>query len=281
MPSVFDFTDYRQFLKAWYRENKARTPNFSYRYIASKAGFKSAGHISRIMSGSANLSSRFITSLIALIRLTRHEGQFFEALVHFNQAKTHQQKKRYFDILNGFSRFRFRSLDGDASKFYAQWYYAVIRDILSFHRFSGDYQELARMVDPPITPREARKAIEVLRELSCIIRGDDGYYYVADPAICISPALSAVALSEYALAMLERAQDAINHRPADQRSASWVGFAVSDETFASIREEIRLFRKKILTMAQNDPNPTRAWHLNMQLFPVSRCHQRHGGEGGR
>ena len=39
MPNIFGYLDYRDFLKDYYLEEKAKSPVFSFQYFANKAGF--------------------------------------------------------------------------------------------------------------------------------------------------------------------------------------------------------------------------------------------------
>src|SRR4051794_5482246 len=39
MPDLFAYTDYREFLKDYYEEQKAKDPKFSHRYFTMKVGF--------------------------------------------------------------------------------------------------------------------------------------------------------------------------------------------------------------------------------------------------
>jgi hypothetical protein len=47
-------------------------------------------------------------------------------------------------------------------EYYTQWYYAAIRHIISYYTFFGDYDALAAMTIPRITPAQAKKEIETL-----------------------------------------------------------------------------------------------------------------------
>ena len=42
--------------------------------------------------------------------------------------------------------------------FYNEWYYTVIRELLRFFPFNGDYYTLSRMLEPSITVHEAKRA---------------------------------------------------------------------------------------------------------------------------
>ncbi len=77
--------------------------------------------------------------------------------------------------------------------------------------------------------------------------------------------------------MASRSKVLLNARgrlPKTERNISWVGFSVSRETYERMQEEIQAFRSRMLKMAEQDQNPDRAYHLNLQLFPVSKSYKR-------
>jgi uncharacterized protein (TIGR02147 family) len=56
MPNIFNYLNYRDFLKDYYEEHKAKSPCFSYKYLANKAGFKSKSFFHEVITGKKNLS---------------------------------------------------------------------------------------------------------------------------------------------------------------------------------------------------------------------------------
>ena len=58
MASIFDYTDYRKFLRDRFVETKAKEPTFTYRNLALRAGFKSAGFFTQVLQGKTNLSDQ-------------------------------------------------------------------------------------------------------------------------------------------------------------------------------------------------------------------------------
>ncbi len=271
MISIFNYSDYRKFLEEYYKSNKKDKSYFSYRYIASRVGFKSAGHFTQILNGQANLSPHLISRFIDFLKLSRREAEYFELLVNFNQAKTHDDKKRYFERMAKYKEIKMRILNPDEYEFYRKWYYAAICDILSFYPFKGDYHELARMVEPSISAAKARKAIELLEKLHLIRQNENGIYEKTDTAISARCQGYSEALANHAIEMIDLAKDSINHLPKEERNISWVGVAVSPPTFEIIQEEIRALRKRIIAFAQEDRDPDkRVYHFNMQFFPLSK-----------
>jgi uncharacterized protein (TIGR02147 family) len=47
-------------------------------------------------------------------------------------------------------------------------------------------------------------------------------------------------------------------------------FGISEETFELFKKKIRDLKAELLELARLDPKPTRAYQLNLNLFPLSR-----------
>ena len=270
MANIFDYTNYRLFLKDFYTEKKKDNPNFSYRYIAQKVAFKSAGHFTQIINGQANISTHLITRFCKFLKLKKREIEYFELLVAFEQAKTLEEKRHFYERIVNFKEVSAKVLSPDQYEFYSKWYYAVIRDILSTYEFNGDFRELANVVVPSITTAEAEKAIKLLLKLELIQINNKGIYDVTDAFISANPEEKTIVLSGYARQMIDRAKEAVDLLPKEERIISWSGFSVSDKTFELIKEEIRATRKRIRALVSEDRSPNRVYHFNTQFFPVSR-----------
>jgi uncharacterized protein (TIGR02147 family) len=55
MIKIYEYTDFRKFLKDFYDDKKKEAPNFSYRFITLEGGIN-AGNFSKILKGQRNLS---------------------------------------------------------------------------------------------------------------------------------------------------------------------------------------------------------------------------------
>ena len=54
-PNVFEYTDYRKFLKDYYEDNKGKKPYFSYRYLSKKAGINASAFFKYVIEGKRGL----------------------------------------------------------------------------------------------------------------------------------------------------------------------------------------------------------------------------------
>jgi len=270
MKTIFDYTDYRLFLADYYTEKRAQNPGFSYRFIAQHVGFKSAGHFTKIIQGKANISIELALRFAGFFKLNKKQTGYFQALVLYNQAKNHSDKRRYFKKLMSFKEAKIVTVNASQYELYEKWYYTVVREMLAFFPFKDNFGELAATIAPPITENEARKAIDVLERLGFITKDDSGYYRQVDPLIMAGRENSFLAIDNFIMNNLDLARRSIDNFSKDERKLSATTITVSKETYEKIIKELREFREHILNMAQQDKNPDRSYQFNFQVFPVTK-----------
>jgi len=280
MPDIFSFVDYRKFISAWYAEKKHSRPKVTYRVIAHALGFNSPAHVMMVLKNKANLSRERALKMAGLMGLNKKDTTYFLLMVDYNQHRAMKDKQRFLSKMVRLNKRGTVLLKPDQYEYYRKWYYSVIHDILSFYPFRGDFDALAKMVQPPITRREAQKAVALLERMQFILKNDHGEYRCEYPAISAYAEGGSLMLSSYAEAMMERARHALNKFPAHERSISWAGFSMSKETFEKVKEEARQFRKRLIAMAQADTSAHRAYFLAMQIFPVSKQWESQSEESG-
>jgi uncharacterized protein (TIGR02147 family) len=270
MTDIFTYLDYRKYLKDYYDEKKAENPHFSYRYIAGKVGFKSAGLFTKILQGKRNISMKLTLRFIEAFKLRKKEADYFELLVQFNQARTASEKNHFFEKLLGIKKSKIAIVDADKYEFYDKWYYTAIREILSFYRFNDDYRELSRMVMPSISPSEAKRAIELLMNLGFVSKRENGTYERIEPVISTGYDARSIAIHKLVLGTMDLARESIDRFPKEQRNLSSLTLSISLDSFQQIQEELRGFRRRLMEIANHDENPDRVYQINFQVFPVSR-----------
>ncbi|MDB5050556.1 MAG: hypothetical protein JWO30_3627 [Fibrobacteres bacterium] len=271
MPNIFEYNDFRAYLRDYYLENKARNYRFSYSFIAQKLGFESPSFFGHLISGRSNLSSAMTARFVLFLKLKRRAADFFETLVNYNQAKDPLEEKRHFEKLVAFKGSKIRLMGADQYEFYGKWYYPAIRELLYFHPVKGDYDALAKMLSPPIKASEARQAVQLLLRLGLARKDAQGAVVRADP-LSDSTGYQAADASIYDFQQqtLALAGEAIQRFPRDTRSLSTLTFSLSQNGFDTINEELKGFRRRLLKIAEEDKAEDTVYQVNFQVFPLTR-----------
>jgi uncharacterized protein (TIGR02147 family) len=268
--SIYDYTDYRQYLRGYYTEQKVKNPVFSYRYFAQRAGFNSSGLYKDIIDGRTGITRSLILRFSKAMKLTPKQQEYFETMVYFNDARTTDEKKLYFERMAKFYDSKAFRVEVSQYEYYSKWYYIAVRELCAINNFKDDYPAIAQALDPPIRQEQAKKAVEVLTKLGLIQKDKNGYYKAVDKILTTGAEVKSLAIANFQKTMMDLAKEAIDRHPAEQRNISTLTFSVSQKTYNSIKTELDACRKRVLGMIDRDENEDRICQLNMQLFPLSR-----------
>ena len=159
-PLVFEYLDYRSFLKDMYAYRKRRDRVFSYRYFSGKAGFASPNFLKLVIDGQRNLSHTSMLKSAKGFGLKGNEREFFENLVFMNQAGEHEERNYYYQKMMSAKDFKkIHKIAKDSYAYFSKWYYPVIREIIRFQIDKLTAQKIASLLKPKISVAEAREAM--------------------------------------------------------------------------------------------------------------------------
>jgi uncharacterized protein (TIGR02147 family) len=268
MPYIYDYLNYRDFLQDFFKEQKKK--GITQLTVLKKMGISSTGFLSNIIAGRNNLTQAQIHDLASIIKLSKHEAAYFEALVLFNQAKRIKEKNQYCDRLSALRKTKVTDIGKDQLTLFSRWYYVIIREMLNFLPYKGDAKELARLIDPAVKPQEVEKAIEVLEGIGLIKKGPDGAYTQIDTTISAAKEIKSLDIANFQLDTIEFAKRALERRSAGERDISTITLTLSPESFEKVRTEIVKFRARLATIADDEQNPDRVYQCNIQVFPMTK-----------
>jgi uncharacterized protein (TIGR02147 family) len=268
--SIYDYTDYRRYLRDFYEEQKKRNPAFSYRYFARKAGYNSSGLYKDIVDGRTGITRSLILRFATAIKLSSKQQEYFETMVYFNEAKTVEEKKLYFERLMKFYNSKAFKVDASRYEYYSEWYYIAIRELLAIGDFGDDYAAIAQALNPSIRKEQAKKAIAMLLKLGLIKKDSNGFYKASEKILTTGSEIKSLAIANFQKGMMDMAKDAIDRHPVEHRDISTVTFSVSSDTCNAIKAELIACRKRILAMVERGEQEDRVCQLNMQLFPLTQ-----------
>lgn len=269
--SLLCYTDYRAYLSDLLKERKASGLPASNRWFAQRMGINSSSWLSQVIQGTRHLKAEVAGRLSDILHHTPVEKRYFEMLVCFNQADTIVDRNRYFAELEGLrSRNGVRTLGAQQYEYYSTWYHSVVRSLLGLIKVCENYEELAAMVQPPITPSQARKSVELLMRLGLASRDEQGVVHLCDTSITTGSHEGALAIANYQQEMMRLAQRALESYPREQRDISTLTVGISEQAFMQIREILVETRLRIMALADADLDADRVYQMNMQLFPLSK-----------
>lgn len=269
MINVFDYLDYRKFLKEFYEEKKAQKPTFSHRYIASATGIDSST-FTKVINKQRNLSLNLAAKLIRVLKFKKKEADYFNLLILFDQSDNHEEKKMYLEQILSLRSVETKTLDAQEYEYFENWYFIAIRELLGFYRFKDDFNTLAAILTPPISPKEAKKAITRLEALGLIHKNDKGYYEPTERHVTTGDNWASVAITNYQLSTLRLAVEAVTRFPRRSIDFSTMTLKLSEAGLELVREKMKQLRKELAALEGSEPNPTSVYQVNLNAFPLTK-----------
>ncbi len=273
MTSVFDFTNYRRFLKQRFSELKKKNPLFSYRSFNRLAGLSSSGFLKLVMDGKRNLAEAGFEKIARGFKLGDSEKKYFRALVHFNQAKTNEEKNRCFLELSRHKKFlAAKPLTAAQYRLFSHWYYVAMLELVRLD--AAEKRDLAWLharMNPPVDWKSAKQAVQELRSLGLLEESADGLRRL-EAMLTTPDEVRSLSVANFHQQMCRLAARAVMQEDSSDREFSALTIASSEKSFQKAKQEIQKFRKKLHSILEQDGDAPRTFvaQINLQLFKLSR-----------
>ena len=267
--SVFDYLDYRAYLKSYFAQMKQQRRYFSYRYFSKIAGFKTSSVIKLVIDGKRNLSRTSMLKIARAIGLTATEQDYFTILVLFNQCRSAEEKSSLLFALSdlrGLPPLKF--MEPAQYEFYKEWYHSVVRECCELSGLDQTPASFSRAIWPRIHPAKVRESFELLESLRIISKDGRGRYRVNDQAVTTEHEPESEYVAHFNREMIRIALQAALRFPKQQREISGVTLRISRKCFTEMKAKLRNFKKELLQMALADQVSDHIYQLNFQLFPL-------------
>lgn len=269
LPKVFEYLDYRAYLKDWYQAFKASHPRFSYRALALKVGYRSHGFFSQVLENKSNISVEMAMKFADAIGLRKREREYFLLLVRQNQESLAGPRSKLYARLAQFKESPAKLLRQDQDAFLGSWKHAAVRELLGIHAFqSGSEAAWGAKLTPPADAEEIRRSLDLLLELGLAHRSPGGIVR-NDACVETGTRYSEEATRGYMRQVHDLGGEALDRVPRAERHHAWATVSVSQATFEIMREELRMLVSRFLVLAEQDDTPDRVLQLNLEFFPLA------------
>jgi uncharacterized protein (TIGR02147 family) len=270
MKEIFEYTDYRLFLRDFYEHSKQKKPYYSFRFIASRVGIN-PGFIFRLMSGKTHLGLKKIETFADLLELNGKEREYFIELVRLGRAKGEEDILESLKRLKSIRGVQFTTIADDQMEFFGKWHHMAMRSLLSIYPFDGkNYRRLGAMMIPSLSADDARESVNLLTRLGLVRCNKNGIFEVVDTFISSAEKWSSTAIHTYQKTSIDLSVNALETLSKEERDISTVTFTCSSKHLEALRERLQEIRQEMLMLSQDCPDEDCVMQLNLQLFPAAK-----------
>jgi len=269
-PNIILYKDYRLYLRDWFTWKRSQG-HYTYRDFSAEMSFSSPNQLLLIIQGKRNVSEKNCDNYARILELGSREKKYFEILVHFNQAKFFEDKKKWLEEITPYWIEKAKHISSDENEYLARWYVSAIREMVALKNFRDDAQWISKKLNRLITPHQAQEAWDLLLRLG-FVKNEDDKWISTDDYITTGPEVADVHAIEYHEFMIEEARKSVR-ADSDRRHVSSLCFTVDREYYLRFVDEIGKFRKKIIDelSARVEKNQDQdLYQLNFQFFPLTK-----------
>jgi len=274
MHRVFEYTNYRKYLRDFYNQKKRENSGFSFRVFARRAGVKSPAHLKLVIEGKRNLSLETVRKFSKGLGLKVREERYFEIMVQFNQAKDPKERAQWLQEMEVCrSRTRSRSSRKIHTKLerslFSHWTFPVVYELSRRVDFEPKAEWITTQTGGRMTRLQASDAFETLVKQGLIQRQENGSYQPVEKKVETVDEVEEHRVRSYHLKMMDLAAEHAED-PLDNREFGFLTVSSSPEKFQKLKHAIKEFIEEAQDLMEVQNGATRTYQMNVQLFDFGR-----------
>ena len=272
LPSVFDYSSYRKWMKEYVEAYKCFDPSFSYRAAAKKFGFASPNYLQQVIDGKRNLSEASIAQISRACNLGKKAFRYVSLLVRFAQTEDFSEKNRLFsEIISSKTESSVMKILADQVEYYNEWYHCVVRElVVGMALDSMDYAAVAQRLNPAVLPKQVKKSVALLLRHGFLRKNAEGVLEQVAPLLATDRETQSMVIRNFHRKMLSIARDSLQNVPPEQREISSITMKVSRAGFDRVKQRIQEFKEELMQIIHEDENTDRVYQANFMLLPLSK-----------
>lgn len=272
-PDVFEFTDYREYLKELQDYRKHLGKPSSNTYFARIGGFKSTNYWGLVISGKRNLSTTTCYKFAKAAGLNVDESLFFENLVCFNQATDSQEKQSYFERLE--SMFKGKRIKADSFQLISNylevlsnWYVICIYNALLLFKEGADANAIAKVLKKKVSIKEIKQALVNLEKLGLVKQEQKNYFSLHNYLNYEENGVN-FGVRSFQKSSIARGLEALDDEPVERRSFNCATLTIDKADISKIKKELDRNLDSLIEKYGNKTDQGDALlQVNLQAFLV-------------
>lgn len=269
-PSPFPFLDYREFLGEFFRLKKEQRSGFSYRVFSVGCGFQSPNYLKLVMDGERNLTRAYARKVAKYCKLDSEETPYFLALVQWNQSKDPSEQDRLWkEVLEKRKVDDFARVSASHLSVVSCWQAIAILEMVRLKDFQADPLWIQNHFRAPISTTEIESALAALEQANLIVR-EKGQIRLVNKNPRTDDDLPSKCIRAYHRNVIEEGIKSLETVDIKEREFSSITLAIKQEDLGYLKEQIRIFRDRMLRALGDQNGADQIVQLNVQLFPVTK-----------
>ncbi|MBI4406109.1 MAG: TIGR02147 family protein [Deltaproteobacteria bacterium] len=268
-PSLYRTLDFKNYLKDFYLHKKSQNRHFSYRIFSEKTGVQSPNYMKLIIEGSRKLTRAHAVRVAKYCGLDPTETRYFIALVSWNQCRYPDEQEFYWnEVLKYRAENPQLKLSNAQLSLLTKWHVVALLELINLKDFSPVPEAINRKLRKPLDSDEILTALRDLEALG-IIQKQNGSYKPTHKIIKTEDDLPLACIQNYHRSIIQLALEALTNDSINRREFVSTTLAIRNSDIATLKNEIRKFRDRIMSLSSEPGRAEEVYQFNMQLFALT------------
>jgi len=269
-PEVFDYHDYREFLRDFLDYLSSHEPRKSLRKISEECGF-SAGYLPLVFSGRRNLTSKSQKTLAKVLSLSSPETSYLKYLCVLADSNNPEEWQWAMRKLQKTPTYPTRhAAELEVYQYLSQWYFVAIREMSNLEGFRTDPEWIRERLLHSPSSRELKEALRFLVEKGILTYDENGRVTPPQKQLKCEGGVFQIALGDFHRQMLAMASTAVDEVPNRERVMIGATIALGGDDFAKISEILENARRRVAEIGEKREGGETVYQVMLTAFPLTR-----------
>lgn len=275
---IYTYHDFRRYISDRIDVLREEQPSLSIREILRRVECTSPSYYKEvILDGKRRMSSTAARRFASFLMLSADETEYFLLLLDYNQATTELDKVHFLDRLMKFKKPAVTPnhfLSVNEYGYMAEWYHAVVRELLPLfpdfgNRDETERRKLAGLLRIKLTEQQIDASVTLLENLKFIRKNSDGNYEKTDIALRVEKKTPAAYKTLFDF--MNIAKTVINSTDSSARMVKMGVLSLSGEACSIIEKKLNEAFQEIVDIAADAaPAVDRLYTVNIQFVPLTK-----------
>lgn len=271
LPSIFDYLDYRAFLRDWLARKREQKPSYTFGVFARQAKM-SRSALPNVLEGRREASPQTVEGIARALRMDAEERDFLVLLVALKRASSLEENGRLLRQIFAHPRYApGQVVDTRQLEVLTSWTRIAVLEASKLPDFRADPAWLAERLRPEVQPEEVSEALEALRAEGLVAAAEDEEEGSVGPhRLHTPPEFDGIAAYRLHQSYLDAAKDALQQVHFKARNYGVLGLTVPRAAVPDLLAEVQAFVERMRELADGyGTEADTVVQLNVQSWVVA------------
>lgn len=264
---IFEYQDYRSYLKAVFEERARVSEGYSRRAFADKAGL-SHSFLSEVLSGKKALSMELAYKIAVNLDLVDSETTYFCLLVQISNEKDPSFREHLIRRLRAVDpRSGPQELGADVFAALSDWHHAAILELTYLPSFQPEPSYIAARLG--ISSATAEVALNRLLRLEMLKKDEQGRVVKRDDPVIPRSDLPSAAFRRFHRQFLDKASESLDARTPAERVCATDVLPMDKRSLSEVARLVDEFATAVTNLSKRSSVRDGVYALSAHFFPLT------------